>query len=89
MSSQGCSTASQDKGMPHRLALAVHQLLLGLHMVLCTLLQKAFPKVVSEPLVMPMMMGTVPYRKLCSKMYHDGFLLAVSLVLAIAIFSWK
>lgn len=72
----------QDQDTVHRLSVVGHQLLLGLHMCR-TMLHKAVPKVVSGPLVMPMMMGLIPYRKLTAAMYHDGLILALLLLFGI------
>ena len=82
--SLNCNAAMQEQDTAHRLSVLAHQLLLGLPMGSHTLLHKVVPKVVSEPLVMPMMMGTVPYRKLTAAMYQDALLFAVLLLVGIA-----
>lgn len=75
----------QDQGLPHKLWIKAHGVLLVVHMILHTLLHKAAPAICDEPLLMPMAMGTkvMPYREIIYAWYRDGIMVAGVLCLIV------
>jgi len=66
----------QDYGTLRRLWVLGHRLLLALHMISRSLLNKLAPKVCSGPRLMSMAMGAMPYTAMMNCLYQDGLMLA-------------
>ena len=66
----------QDYGTLRRLWVLGHKLLLALHIISHSLLNKLTPKVFSGPRVMAMAMGAMPYTAMMNCLYQDGLMLA-------------
>ncbi|KAL0027346.1 hypothetical protein WJX79_002794 [Trebouxia sp. C0005] len=67
---------AQDYGVLRRLWVLGHKLLLALHIISHSLLNKLAPKVCSGPHVMAMIMGAMPYTAMMNCLYQDGLMLA-------------
>lgn len=70
----------QDQDAAHQMWLWGHKILLVIHMVFRTVLHKAAPSVFSEPHLMSVVWGDLPYRTVMSAMYKDGILFAAVLL---------
>lgn len=66
----------QDYGILRKLWVLGHKLLLALHIISHSLLNKLAPQVCSGPRVMAMAMGTMPYTAMMNCLYQDGLVLA-------------
>ncbi len=73
----------QDQSAAHRLWINSYGVLLKLHMATRTVLNKLVPSLFAPPLL-PMLQGSVPYRKVASDMHTDGMMWAGVLALTAA-----
>ncbi len=73
----------QDQSAAHRLWIVTNGVLLKLHMATRTILNKLAPSFFAPPLV-PMLQGSVPYRRVISNMHTDGMLWAGVLAITAA-----
>jgi len=73
----------QDQSAAHRLWVVSYGVLLKLHMVTRTVLNKLVPSVFAPPLL-PMLQGSVPYRTVTLDMHTDGMVWAGGLAITAA-----
>jgi len=66
----------QDQTTAHKFWILGHGVLLKMHVVTHTLLNKALPGIFGPPTMQHMLQGLVPYRAVMSAMYTDALVIA-------------
>ena len=80
---QAIAQRLQDQSAVHRLWIVTNGVLLKLHMATKTVLNKLVPSIFAPPLL-PMLQGSVPYRRVISNMHTDGMVWAGVLAITAA-----